>query len=85
MFDGVYERGHIGLSAADADVTQVNVDGGGLPDGHLRAVWPDRAGNSPEGHERSHNALGSAVLAALLALTITAIRGQRHPHRGRQG
>ncbi len=48
----------------------------GLPDGHLRAIWQDRTGNSPEGPERSHNALGTAVLIALLLLTIAAIRSR---------
>lgn len=49
----------------------------GLPDGHLRAVWADRDGNSPESHEGAHNALGSAVLLALIALTVTAIRNEQ--------
>ena len=49
----------------------------GLPDGHLRAVWRDRRGNSPESHEGAHNALGSAVLIALIALTVAAIRRQQ--------
>ena len=48
----------------------------GVPDGHLRVVWEDRQGSSPEGHERSHNALGAVVLAALLALVIVAIRAE---------
>ena len=48
----------------------------GLPDGHLRAVWSQRTGDSPEGHERSHNALGSVVLVALIALVIAAIRNE---------
>ena len=46
----------------------------GLPDGHLRAVWADRRGSSPESHEGAHNALGSAVLISLIALAIAAIR-----------
>lgn len=46
----------------------------GLPDGHLRAVWNERSGSSPESHEGAHNTLGNAVLLALVALTITAIR-----------
>jgi hypothetical protein len=49
----------------------------GLPDGHLRAVWADRQGNSPESHEGAHNSLGSAVLIALIALTIAAIRREQ--------
>ncbi|MDQ3945795.1 MAG: hypothetical protein M3357_11715 [Actinomycetota bacterium] len=53
----------------------------GLPDGHIRAVWDDRHGDSPEGHERSHNALGSAVLAALIALAVAAIRSEQAAER----
>jgi hypothetical protein len=49
----------------------------GLPDGHLRAVWADRAGSSPESHEAAHNALGGAVLLALVALAIAAIRDEQ--------
>lgn len=52
----------------------------GLPDGHLRAVWADRRGSSPESHEGAHNALGSAVLLALVALAIAAIRNERPAH-----
>jgi hypothetical protein len=51
----------------------------GLPDGHLRAVWHDRSGSSPESHEGAHNTLGSAVLLALVALTVTAIRREQDP------
>jgi hypothetical protein len=49
----------------------------GLPDGHLRAVWADRSGSSPESHEGAHNALGSAVLLALVALVIASIRKEQ--------
>lgn len=58
----------------ELDVGDPHTPVDGLPDGHLRVVWDDRSGGSPEGHERSHNALGTVALTALLALVITAIR-----------
>jgi hypothetical protein len=65
------EDGGVELDVGDPDTPIV-----GVPDGHLRVVWEDRRGTSPEGHERSHNALGTVVLAALLALAGTAIRAE---------
>ena len=58
----------------ELDVGDPGTDIVGIPDGHLRVVWDDREGSSPEGDERSRNGLGSVVLVALLALTIAAIR-----------
>jgi hypothetical protein len=49
-----------------------------LPDGHLRAVWGEREGHSPEGPERSRHLLGAVVLLALLAAAVT---GARHESR----
>jgi len=61
----------------ELDVGDPEIPVPGLPDGHLRAVWHNRSGNSPESHEGAHNTLGSAVLLALVALTITAIRREK--------
>jgi hypothetical protein len=48
-----------------------------LPDGHLRVVWDDRRGDSPEAPERARNALGTGVLVALLVLAAAAVRAER--------
>jgi hypothetical protein len=48
-----------------------------LPDGHLRVVWDERRGDSPEAPERARNALGTGVLVALLALAVAAGRAER--------
>lgn len=47
-----------------------------LPDGHLRVVWDDRVGDSPEAPERARNALGAGVLLALLLLAVAAARAE---------
>lgn len=52
----------------------------GLPTGVLTAAWPARVGTSPEGHQRAHNGLGAAVLAALLLMAIAANRTEAHAH-----
>lgn len=51
----------------------------GLPGGQLTAAWPGRDGTSPEGHQRSHNALGVVVLIALIVLVIAANREEAAP------
>ncbi len=49
----------------------------GLPDGHLRALWHDREGTSPEGPERARNLFGAGVLLAMLALAALGLRTDR--------
>lgn len=48
----------------------------GIPGGQLRVIWPDRDGQSPESHQRSHNALGGVVLLTLGALAMAALRNR---------
>lgn len=61
--------GGVELHVGDPDVPVP-----GLPDGHLRAVWPDREDTSSEAPERARSALGGAVLLALIALALLAVR-----------
>jgi hypothetical protein len=48
----------------------------GLPDGHLRVVWPARSSDHSEGAELARYVLGSGLLLALLALTLSAVRSE---------
>jgi hypothetical protein len=50
-----------------------------LPDGHLRVVWDERSGDSPEGPERARYLLGGVVLLVMLALALTAARAEGRP------
>jgi hypothetical protein len=50
-----------------------------LPDGHLRVVWEERSGDSPEAPERARYLLGGVVLLVLLALALTAARAEGGP------
>ena len=43
-----------------------------VPDGHLRVVWDERSGDSPDAPERARYMLGGGVLLALLGLALTA-------------
>lgn len=54
----------------ELDVGDVAADIPGVPDGHLRVVWGDYEGSAGQGPKRSRNALGTAVLAGLLALGL---------------
>jgi hypothetical protein len=47
-----------------------------LPEGHLRVVWDERSGDSPEAPERARYLLGAVVLLVLLALALTAARAE---------
>jgi hypothetical protein len=80
--------------ATGVAVHAMTVDGGGvelhvgdaaspvpeLPDGHLRVVWDERTGNSPEAPERARSLFGSALLLALVAAALTAARHQNPDH-----
>jgi hypothetical protein len=47
-----------------------------VPDGHLRVVWDERSGDSPDAPERARYLLGGVVLLALLTLALTAARAE---------
>ena len=49
----------------------------GVGDGQLVATWANRTGDSPEGHQRAHNILGSVVLVALIVLVATSAQAER--------
>ncbi len=57
--------GHLELDVGDPATTVP-----GLPDGHLRVVWENYEGGAGQGPKRARNALGSVVLAGLLALGL---------------
>jgi hypothetical protein len=53
-----------------------------LPDGHLRLVWDERDGDSPEAPERARHLLGGVVLLTLITAALAAARSVR-PARAR--
>lgn len=48
----------------------------GVPDGHLRAVWPGYEGGHSGASSHARYALGSAVLIALLGVALIAVRSE---------
>lgn len=79
------------LVAAGVPVHAMTVNGGGVelhvgdtaspipgvPNGHLRVIWGDREGDSPEGPERARHLLGGVVLLILIAAALVAVRQTR--------
>ena len=78
------------LVAAGVPVHALTVDGAGVelhvgdvvspipavPDGHLRVVWDQREGDSPEAPERARHLLGGVVLLAMITAALVAARHQ---------
>ncbi|HET7487375.1 MAG TPA: hypothetical protein VFJ85_05555 [Acidimicrobiales bacterium] len=64
------------MGRLELDVGDPSTPVPGLPDGHLRVVWDGRTGGVPHAGAYARDALGGAVLIALLVLAGVAVHGE---------